>query len=128
MMMARPRNLEELQGSLRYSFRDEALLRAALTHSSYAHEKKGAVEGDNERLEFLGDAVFGLAAARCLCEQYPVAEEGELTRIRAILVREKWLAACLAEDDYRRPGPIRFAGKSEENRPITLVLNALSTE
>jgi len=39
--------------------------------------------------------------------------------------REKWLAANPADDDYRRPGPIRFTGKSEENRPITLVLNAL---
>jgi pyrophosphate--fructose-6-phosphate 1-phosphotransferase len=39
--------------------------------------------------------------------------------------REKWLAATPAEDDYRRPGPIRFKGKSEEDRPITLMLNAL---
>jgi pyrophosphate--fructose-6-phosphate 1-phosphotransferase len=39
--------------------------------------------------------------------------------------REKWLAAVPGEDSYRRPGPIRFAGKSEEDRPITLVLNAL---
>ncbi|MFC1878063.1 phosphofructokinase, partial [Thermodesulfobacteriota bacterium] len=39
--------------------------------------------------------------------------------------REKWLAAGLVEDDYRRSGPIRFAGKSEEDRPITLVLNAI---
>jgi pyrophosphate--fructose-6-phosphate 1-phosphotransferase len=40
-------------------------------------------------------------------------------------LREKWLAATPGEDDYRRPGPIRFTGKSEEDRPITLVLNAL---
>jgi ribonuclease-3 len=110
-MMSRPRNLEELQGSLRYSFRDEALLRAALTHSSYAHEKKGAVEGDNERLEFLGDAVFGLAAARYLCEQYPVAEEGELTRIRAVLVREKWLATAAGRLGL---GDFLLLGRGEE--------------
>ena len=40
-------------------------------------------------------------------------------------LRENWLAASPGEDNYRRPGPIRFAGKSEEERPITLVLNAL---
>ena len=39
--------------------------------------------------------------------------------------REKWLAAVPGEDNYRRPGPIRFTGKSEEGRPLTLVLNAL---
>jgi len=43
-------------------------------------------------------------------------------------LREKWLAAEPGEDDYRRPGPIRFSGKAEEDRPITLVLNALGTE
>ena len=80
MMTDRRRDQEELQAAIGYTFRDGALLRAALTHSSYAHEKKGTIEGDNERLEFLGDAVIGLAAARYLCEQFPAAEEGELTR------------------------------------------------
>ena len=43
-------------------------------------------------------------------------------------MREKWLAAQPGCDDYRRPGPIRFAGKSEEDRPITLVLNAIKVD
>ena len=43
-------------------------------------------------------------------------------------LREKWLAANAGEDQYRRPGPIRFTGKSEEDRPTTLVLNALESQ
>jgi pyrophosphate--fructose-6-phosphate 1-phosphotransferase len=43
-------------------------------------------------------------------------------------MREQWLAAQPGTDDYRRPGPIRFAGKSEEDRPITLVLNAIDKQ
>jgi pyrophosphate--fructose-6-phosphate 1-phosphotransferase len=43
-------------------------------------------------------------------------------------LREKWLAAEPGDDHYRRPGPIRFTGKSEEERPITLVLNALESQ
>lgn len=110
-MVDRPRKQEELQASIGYTFRDEDLLRAALTHSSYAHEKRGAVEGDNERLEFLGDAVFGLAAARYLCEQFPAAAEGELTRIRAVLVREEWLAAAA---DRLALGDFLLLGRGEE--------------
>jgi ribonuclease-3 len=110
-MVAQPRDQEELQDSVGYTFRDETLLRAALTHSSYAHEKRGAVEGDNERLEFLGDAVFGLAAARYLCERFPDAEEGELTRIRAVLVRENWLAAAAGRLGL---GDFLLLGRGEE--------------
>jgi pyrophosphate--fructose-6-phosphate 1-phosphotransferase len=43
-------------------------------------------------------------------------------------LRERWLAAGEAEDDYRRPGPVRFAGQSEEDRPITLRLNAIGSQ
>ena len=93
-MMARPRDQEELQGSIGYFFRGQTLLLEALTHSSYAHEQKGAVERDNERLEFLGDAVFGLAAAHYLSGQLPDSDEGELSRIRALLVGEEWLATA----------------------------------
>jgi len=110
-MTDRRRDEEELQASIGYTFRDGALLRAALTHSSYAHEKRGAAEGDNERLEFLGDAVIGLAAARYLCEKFPAAEEGELTRIRAVLVREKWLATAAGRLGL---GDFLLLGKGEE--------------
>jgi ribonuclease-3 len=110
-MVARPRDQEELQGSIEYIFRGQALLREALTHSSYAHEKKGPVERDNERLEFLGDAVFGLAAAHYLSEQFPDSEEGELSRIRALLVGEEWLATAA---DRLGLGDFLLLGRGEE--------------
>lgn len=110
-MTDRSRDRKDLQAAIGYTFRDGALLRAALTHSSYAHERREAAGGDNERLEFLGDAVIGLAAARYLCEQFPEAEEGELTRTRAVLVREKWLAAAAGRLGL---GDFLLLGKGEE--------------
>ena len=77
---------------LGHTFRDEALRAAALTHRSFLHEHPGRTPGDNERLEFLGDAVFGAAAAMLLHAQFPAAREGELTRRRADLVNERALA------------------------------------
>jgi len=81
------------------AFRDEALLRQALTHRSWQHEQTGAAaqEGDNERLEFLGDAVLTYVVTRMLFERFPAMPEGELTRLRAALVRSETLAA-LAEE------------------------------
>lgn len=78
---------------LGHPFRDAALLEAALTHRSYVHEHPDLAGQHNERLEFLGDAVFGIAAAMLLHERFPEAREGELTRRRADLVNERALAA-----------------------------------
>ncbi len=105
--MARLRDPAELQRFLGYNFRDPKLLLEALTHSSYAHERPQAAAQDNERLEFLGDAVLGLAAARYLVQTLPMAEEGELSRMRAVLVREEWLAAAarmISLGDFLRLG------------------------
>lgn len=77
---------EELLG---YSFRDRQLLARAITHPSYANERH---EPDNQRLEFLGDAVLDLVASRMLYESYPDAKEGELSRRRAAMVNEDALA------------------------------------
>src|SRR5262249_13473223 len=64
---------------------------AALTHKSYVNEHKD--EGaDNERLEFLGDAVVDLAVSHRLMERFPGADEGELSKLRALLVNEDSLA------------------------------------
>lgn len=73
------------------AFRDEKLLRCALTHSSYVEEHPEARE-NNERLEFLGDAVLNFLSGEFLYNRYPNMSEGELTRRRSALVEEKQLA------------------------------------
>lgn len=85
--------LEELESALQHRFTDRELLEQALTHRSLAHEQ-GSSEPqgeDNERMEFLGDAVVGLAAAECLYRRYPELKEGELTRLRGALVSRRHL-------------------------------------
>lgn len=78
--------------ALGHHFSDAELLREALTHRSYANEHPERAPHDNERLEFLGDAVLTLAASALLWERFPSATEGELTRRRADLVCEASLA------------------------------------
>ena len=97
-------DLAALQTRLAYSFRDEALLRLALTHPSLAHEQAataGAGEPSgarrrpvqhNQRLEFLGDAVLQLILTRGLYEEFPEFDEGPLTKARAKLVNRRTLA------------------------------------
>lgn len=82
---------EELQQTLRYTFRDPELLRLALTHPSIAHEK-GAPVQTNQRLEFLGDAVLQVVLTRELYEKFPAFGEGPLTKARAKLVNRRALA------------------------------------
>lgn len=77
--------LERLSRTLGYRFSDPALLQAALTHRSAGGE-------NNERLEFLGDAVLGFVVSQWLYEHFPAAREGELSRLRANLVRRDSLA------------------------------------
>jgi ribonuclease III len=74
-----------------YQFRDENLLRLALTHPSVAHES-GVAMAHNQRLEFLGDAVLGLILTQKLYEQFPALDEGPLTKARAKLVNRQTLA------------------------------------
>lgn len=88
------RNLKELQKSIGYDFKQEALLRQALTHSSYAHEKNLKELMDNERLEFLGDAVLEVVSSEFLFKNHPEMNEGQMTKLRASLVCEQSLAAC----------------------------------
>ena len=77
---------------LGYSFADTSLLLDALTHTSFKNERPDLAPTDNERLEFLGDAVLDLVVASLLFVQFPDADEGELTRRRADLVSEKGLS------------------------------------
>lgn len=82
--------MQQFQQRIGYRFRDISLLATALTHSSYANElHKG---GNNERLEFLGDAVLSIIVADYIFTQYPDKKEGELTKLRASLVCESTLA------------------------------------
>ena len=74
-----------------YTFKNEALLREALTHSSYANEHRERGARSYERLEFLGDSVLGFICAQCLFERYQALPEGELTKLRAAIVCESSL-------------------------------------
>lgn len=96
--------MDALQEKLHYRFRDESLLRTALTHSSYANEHRCA---SNERLEFVGDSVLGFVTATWLYRNYPALPEGKMTRLRAELVCEQslWEAADeLGFGEYLRLG------------------------
>jgi ribonuclease-3 len=81
-----------LYRTLGHSFRDPALLQSALVHTSYVNERPGRGLESNERLEFLGDAVLGVIVAHRLYELRPESPEGELTVLRAWLVRQSTLA------------------------------------
>src|SRR5579859_3356987 len=85
-------NLASYQSRLGITFKDAALLQRALTHRSYLHEHADEGIEDNERLEFLGDAVLDFIAADWLYTRLPDALEGSLTRLRAGLVRNETLA------------------------------------
>ena len=102
----------ELEEALRYLFRDHRRLEEALTHASSLNERKGGeAVRDNERLEFLGDAVLDLIISEALVERHPGATEGALSKMRARLVSEAALAQAA-----RRIGLGRFLrlGRGEE--------------
>ena len=83
---------QQLQEGLGYVFHDQALLKNALTHSSYANENHSLGIRDNERLEFLGDSILGFVVAEYLYRTFPGKPEGDLSRLRADLVCETNLA------------------------------------
>lgn len=89
-------NLGALQETLGHVFRDESLLRLAITHPSVAHESSVGTP-HNQRLEFLGDSILGLVLTRELYERFPEWGEGSLTKARAQLVNRRTLA-----DEARR--------------------------
>jgi ribonuclease III len=92
-------NLDELESAIGYEFSDPDLLVRALTHRSLANEQTqqdGDAPRDNERLEFLGDAVLGLAVGEAMFLEHPDWREGELTRMRAQLVSRQHIAEVAA--------------------------------
>ena len=103
--------LKKFQSIIGYRFNNEKLLKQALTHSSYANEKHMEKLSDNERLEFLGDAVLELTSSEFLYAHYPNRPEGELTKLRASIVCEPTLAMCT---EAIHLGQFLFLGKGED--------------
>ena len=85
-------NNNNFLAQINITFHDELLLKQALTHRSYINEHGADDVGDNERLEFLGDAVLDFIVGDMLYRRYPNMPEGDLTRLRAALVRTESLA------------------------------------
>ena len=112
--------METLESKLGYTFKDRSLLENALTHSSYANENKSSM-GSNERLEFLGDSILGMVTADFLFRRHAQLPEGDLTRLRAALVREESLAEVadrLDLGEYLRLGKGESAGGGRERPSI----------
>jgi ribonuclease-3 len=117
--------LKKLERRLAYRFRDRSLLSNALVHRSYVNENPHLSLTNNERLEFLGDAVLDLAVSHLLIRRFPHYTEGELSRVRAGLVNERQLAAlanklCLGEVLYLGKGEDQSGGR----RKPSLLANA----
>src|SRR5512139_1669215 len=92
-------DLKSIQERLGVSFDDLSLLQRALTHRSYLNEHPEHALEDNERLEFLGDAVLDFITGSFLYHRFPEMDEGRLTRLRASLVRTETLADLAAQYD-----------------------------
>jgi ribonuclease III len=100
-----------LESKLGHQFRDPQLIESALTHKSYLNENPGTGRPDNERLEFLGDAVLDLAVSHLLMQAQPSAREGELSKQRAGIVNEVGLSEVAAQLQL---GDWLFLGRGEE--------------
>lgn len=102
--------LLQLQDTIGYHFQNQHLLKNALTHSSYANEKHWNYPRNNERLEFLGDAVLELVSSEVIFGDNPDMVEGKMTKLRASLVCEMSLASSAREIEL---GNYLFLGKGE---------------
>lgn len=103
--------LENMQQVLRYSYANSRLLEEALTHSSYANEHRNHQVKDNERLEFLGDAILDLIISEYLFKKFPDMPEGDLSKMRASVVCEGSLANMAKKMHL---GKYILLGKGEE--------------
>jgi ribonuclease III len=125
------REIMALEESLGYHFQRRNLIEQALTHSSQAREAQAAAGssvtgGDNELLEFLGDAVLGLVTSEALFHRFPTFHEGQLSKLRAHLVGQRHLlrvAEQLLIGDYMRLG--RGEEKSGGRNKASLLVDAL---
>lgn len=108
---AEPFEYEAFEGKYGLVFEDKSLLKQAFTHSSYVNEHRRRPFEDNERLEFLGDAVLELTVSRYLYKAYPAMAEGDLTKLRAAVVCEPALVNFADELGFNR---FILLGKGEE--------------
>lgn len=109
-----PMKLQRLQDRLGYQFGDRRILLQALTHTSYGHEflqEHPIALRDNERLEFLGDAVLDVVISDLLLEHFPESNEGQLSKMRAAIVCERTLAEITRQVQL---GPCLRLGRGEE--------------
>ncbi len=104
-------SFDQLQNELDVTFNNKNLLYQAFTHSSYVNEHRRKLFTDNERLEFLGDAVLELSVSKFLFQKYPHMSEGELTKLRASIVCEPSLVIFANELGF---GRYVLLGKGEE--------------
>lgn len=102
---------QQLQREVGIQFRNEKLLKQAFTHSSYVNEHRGKPFQDNERLEFLGDAVLELTVSQFLFSHFPKMSEGEMTKLRAAIVCEPSLVRFANMLHF---GQLVLLGKGEE--------------
>src|SRR5262245_19732526 len=114
-----------LEERLGYLFRRRDLLRDALTHKSFVNENPTLQREDNERLEFLGDAVLDLAVGHLLMVRFPLRTEGELSKRRAAIVNEQGLSEVASELGL---GEWLFLGRGElqtgGRRKVSLLADA----
>lgn len=103
--------LDEIQDTIGYRFKNTHALKTALTHSSYANERKNKKVKFNERLEFLGDSVLSLTISEHLFRRFPGYNEGEMTRIRALVVCEPALSLAAKEMGL---GSYLYLGRGED--------------
>jgi len=104
--------IKELQNKINYGFNDIDLLKKSMTHSSYANENPRENDTSNERLEFLGDSLLGMAVALLMYDTLPGHTEGQMTKLRATLVCERNLASLAFELGL---GEYLLLGRGEEN-------------
>jgi ribonuclease III len=110
-----PKSATELSRRLGYTFKDPRILELACVHKSYGNERRAAEaigQRNNERMEFLGDAVLDFIVSKLLLESFPECTEGDLSKLRAGLVNERTLAAVARELDL---GSYILLGKGEEH-------------
>lgn len=114
--------LRELEERLQIDITDYGLLQRALTHRSYLNESQEEGLADNERLEFLGDAVLDFVVGAYLYERFPEMDEGELTALRAALVRTRTLASFARQLELGRSLRLGYgeAGSGGRERIPTL--------
>lgn len=105
------RKFEQLQQDINIQFNNKKLLYQAFTHASYINEHRKELKHDNERLEFLGDAVLEVTVSEYLFKSYPKMEEGDMTKLRAAVVCETALVAYSNQLSF---GKYILLGKGEE--------------